>query len=228
MVLGLENVKGLGFIENFSFKGLISGVTGFLIVVGVFAFLTIIVAIFLLKRKEKKLYNITIHFFEEVQGNLIPIEQCLACELTIPNTSVKVFYIKSKDLYLPRGVRKMGKNSYWYAIRDNKEIVNFRIKNINKEMKEANLDYDHTDMRYAMNNLRDLIKRNYRDKSIPWWREYKEVISIVIYVFVLTLSIFFILNKIGDLIDKVGLLIDHADQLVQSARATSGSGIAVK
>ena len=51
------------------------------------------------------------------------------------------------------------------------------MKNINEETKEAGLEYDHTDMRYALTNLLALIKRNYRDKSQPWWREYKDVIG---------------------------------------------------
>ena len=110
-------------------------------------------------------------------------------------------------------------------MRNNREIVNFSMKNINKEMKEANLNFDHTDQRYALTNLKELIKRNYKDKATPWWREYKEVISLVILIFVLSLSFFFLLSKIGSLIDKVGALIDHADQVVQTANAMRGSGV---
>jgi len=90
----------------------------------------------------------------------------------------------------------------------------------------ANLDYDHTDMRYAYTNLREIIKRNYRDSSKVWWREYKDVIATTILIFVLTISFFFLISKIGSLLDKIGVLMNNADQLIQAAQAARGSGVA--
>ena len=95
-------------------------------------------------------------------------------------------------------------------------------------MKESGLEYDHTDMRYAMVNLSELIKRNYRDKAIPWWKEYKDIIAVVILVFVMTLSFIFIIMQISKLIIDVGALIDHADKVVQSVGVLKESGILMK
>ncbi len=174
-----------------------------------------IVGFFLYKNKEKKLYKEKLHFFEEVRGQFVPVEDLIAAELIVPNTDVRVFYVKSKDLYLPRGTRKMGKNSYWYAIRDNKEIINFIMTNLNKEMKEAKLDYDHTDMRYAHLNLRDIIKRSYRDKSTKWWKEYKDVIATVVFIFVMSLSFFFILSQVGKLIGQIAPLLEKSAEILE-------------
>ncbi len=58
------------------------------------------------------------------------------------------------------------------------------------------------------------------------WREYKDVISLTILIFVMSLSFFFITYQIGGLLDRAGVLIDHADKLVKSAEASRGSGIA--
>ena len=218
---GTENIS-LGGVGS---PGFMSGLVQFLIIIFLFCVVgTIFYFWYYLKNKNKK-YNKKISWFEEIHGEPNFIESDLACELTIPGTNVNVFYIKGKDMYLPRPVKRMGKDSYWYAIKNNREVVNFCMKNINEETKEAGLDYDHTDMRYALTNLKDLIKRNYRDKSQPWWREYKEIISLVILIFVLTLSFIFIIAKVGTLIDKVGTLIDHADQLIQMAEAKGGSGV---
>jgi len=193
----------------------------FILVGGIFYF------VFYLKKKKKR-YNKKIFWFEEVHDNMIPIGEDLACELIIPGTNINVFYIKKKDMYLPRPVKRMGKDAYWFAIRNNREIVNFAMKNINKEMTEANLEYDHTDMRYALTNLKELIKRNYRDKSQPWWREFKDVIGLIVLIFVLTLSFIFIISRVGILIDQVGVLIEHADQLIQLAETKAGSGVIIK
>jgi len=224
----------LGSIPGFdSFQG--GDIVGYLgglgkILLGVFIFLTIFSIMFfvLWRLKNKKLYNKTIHWFEEVNGSMVAVGTDMATEITIPNTSITAFYIKSKNMYLPRPTKRMGKDSYWFVIKNNREIVNFTMKNINEGMKEANLDYDHTDMRYALVNLRAMIQRNYRDNSKPWWREYKDVIGLVILIFVLSMSFFFIISKVGVLIDQVGQLIDHADTLVKSAEALRGSGVATQ
>ncbi len=224
-----------GFLEGISVMGSIAtsdimGGAGSLgkILLAIFILLCVGTVVFfvLWKYKNKKIYNKKIHWFEEVNGSMVPVDNDLATEMTIPNTSITTFYIKKKDLYLPRPTKRMGKDTYWFVIKNNREIVNFAMKNINEKTKEGTLDYDHTDMRYALVNLRAMIQRNYRDNSKPWWREYKDVIGLVILIFVLSLSFFFLFTKTGELIGQVGQLIEHADKLVQSANALRGSGVA--
>jgi len=220
-----NNLPGIGASQGSSIMGYLGNLGKILL--GVFIFLIIGGTVFFIlwRLKNKKLYNKRIFWFEEVNGHVVPTDEDLATELIIPNTNITTFYIKKKDLYLPRPVKRMGKNSYWFMIKNNREIVNFSMKDMNKEMTEANLDYDHTDMRYAYTNLKEIIKRNYRDSSKVWWREYKDVISMVILIFMLTISFFFLITKLGGLIDKIGVLINHADNLIKAAEATRGSGV---
>lgn len=225
MVLGIPGTDNI--LPNFNLSGMLSGVGQFILLI--FLFLVVggvFYAVYYLKKKKKD-YNKKIFWFEEVNGIPIPVGEDTAKELIIPETNISVFYIKEKDLYLPRPVKRMGKDAYWFMIKNNREIVNFTLKNMNEEMTKANLDYDHTDQRYAWTNLKELIKRNYLDKSQPWWREFKDVIGLVVLIFVLTLSFIFIISKVGGLIDKAGVLINHADQLIQLAQTTSGSGVIV-
>ena len=224
MAFGIPGTEAV--TESFNFSGLLSGAGQFILLTVLFAIVGGIFYYVYYLKKKKKNYNKKIFWFEEVHGYMIPIGEDVACELIIPGTNINVFYIKEKEMYLPRPVKRMGKDAYWFAVKNNREIVNFTMLNINDEMKEAKLDYDHTDMRYALTNLKELIKRNYRDKSQPWWREYKEVISLVILIFVLTLSFIFIISKVGDLIGQVGSLIEHADTLIQIAETkASSSGV---
>lgn len=227
MALGIPGTENIN-LGNFGLSGFMSGLVQFIIILGLFCVVGGIFYYWYYLVQKKKKYKEKIFWFEEVHSDVIPVGEDNACELTIPGTNINVFYIKEKNMYLPRPVKRMGKNAYWYVIKNNRELVNFTMKNINDEMKEANLDYDHTDMRYALTNLKELIKRNYRDKSQPWWKEYKDVISLVVLIFVLTLSFIFIISKTGELIDKVGTLIDHADQLIQIAETKGGSGIVMK
>lgn len=223
MVFGLGNIKGLSFLNDFDLSEIASGAGLLLGAVIIFLFMAAVIGLVLWKMSKKKQYSKKIHWFEEIHGDLVPVDDDVAKELTIPGTSVQVFYIKKKDLYLPRGTHRMGKDAYWYCVRNNREIVNFTITNLNEEMKLANLDFDHTDMRYAQENLKELIKRNYRDNSKPWWREYKDVIATVILIFFLSLSFFFLMSKIGDLIGQLSPLINQVEELVKTAAAASRS-----
>ena len=222
MAFGIPGTENIG-LPNMS--GFMSGVVQFLTILFLFCLVGGLWWFFFYVKKRNKKYNKKISWFEEIHGEPNFIESDIACELTIPGTNINVFYIKNKDMYLPRPVKRMGKDNYWFAIKNNREIVNFCMKNINEESKEAGLDYDHTDMRYALTNLLALIKRNYRDKSQPWWKEYKDVIATVVFIFVLTLSFIFIISKVGTLIDQAGTLIDKADILIQTAEAKQGSGV---
>lgn len=222
MVFGIPGTEAL---DGINISAILGGIGQFVVAVLLFAMMGGI-TYFIFNKKNKAKANKKIFWFEEVNGNMTPVGEDTAVELTIPGTNITVFYIKKKDMYMPRPVKRMGKNAYWFCIKNNREIVNFTMKNMNEEMTEAKLDYDHTDMRYAHSNLKALIQRNYRDNSKPWWREYKDVISLVILIFVLTLSFFFIISKVGNLIDKASVLIDVGNQYMNSACVkTVGSGV---
>lgn len=221
------NIPGLnGILDKFDLMSIAKGAGAFFLFVVILIIVAGITGTILYLRKQKKLYSNTLHFFEEVNGQMVPVKDLKAAELTIPGTSLKVFHIKSEDLFIPRGTKKMGKKSYWYAIRNNRELVNFTMVNLNEAMREAKLDYDHTDMRYAFANLKELIKRNYRDKSTKWWQEYKDVISTVIFIFVMSVAFFFLLGKIGKLLTQVSELLELGNQYIEAmANLKSGSGV---
>lgn len=221
----LEGIPGMGSIATSDIIGGAGSLGKILLAIFILLCVGTVVFFVLWKYKNKKIYNKKIHWFEEVNGSMVPTDTDLATELTIPNTNITTFYIKKKNLYLPRPTKRMGKDSYWFVIKNNREIVNFTMRNINEKTGKGELDFDHTDMRYALVNLRAMIQRNYRDNSKPWWREYKDVIGLVILIFVLTMSFFFLFTKIGELVGQVGDLITHADNLVQSANAVRGSGV---
>lgn len=164
-----------------------------LIVIGVILLIIIIFIIVVWRKKQKKGDMNDIGWWEEINDKLSPIKMDRAQEIIIPGTSLRVFYIKDKDMWLPRFTRAIKQNLFYVAITPNKEIINFTLKSIGKDMKEAGLEYDHTDMRWAAENTKEFIKRNYRDKATPWWREFQGVITGAIYILVVTFCLAVIL-----------------------------------
>lgn len=212
MVLGLD-IKGLEFLDSINFSGFLSGLGRFVTIAILGLILAGIIGIYIYVRSQRKLYCNTLNFFEVINGQTLPVQEYQAAEYIIPGTNIRVFHIKENDFYLPRGTKPMGKNRYWYAILNNREIINFTLGDINTEVKKAGFLFDHSDMRFANENLKELINRNYRDKALKWWKEYKDTITTVIYIFVLTVSIIFILYRVGNLIGKLTPLMEVAKQI---------------
>lgn len=199
------DVKNLLGIDSINFLG-----TGQTILKSILLFFIIILCLgvgyFIITRNKKKKGKLIkkIGWWEEIQGNMTPLKIDEAEEITIPNTNLKAFYIKKFDMWLPRFTIPISQDLFYVCITKTREIINFKLKSLSKDLKEANLEYDHTDMRWANENLAEHIKRNYRDKAVKWWREYKDVIQIVIFVMVMTLSLVIVLLMMSNLAEKIG------------------------
>lgn len=178
------------------------------------------------KAKSSEANTYKIGWWEEVHEELSPNDMDDATELTIPGSALKVFYVKKKDLWLPRFARGVTKRLFYVAITPNRQMVNFKLKALSKDLKEAGLDYDHTDMLFAAENMREFVKRNYKDKSIKWWQLYKDTISTLVHIFIHTFSLVLIIYMlrgfVGDL-SSVAATINEA--LKTTCANAAGSGI---
>ena len=197
----------------------------------IFIILVIAAIVFFLMKWRKKKQDPSskkIGWWEEVQGRLTPTEMDSAKEIVIPGTRLRVFYIKSKDMWLPRFTRGLTQDLFYVAITPKRELVNFTLKSISKDMAEAGLDYDHTDMIWASENLREFIKRNYRDKSTPWWKAYQGVITTAIYIVILTFSFVIILYFMREMITEMSSILNGIEKLLarMDSMENGSSGIA--
>jgi len=203
-----------------------------LLTIAMIIFIVVIIAgifFFLLNlKKKKKTPSKKIGWWEDIQGNLIPTAMDSAKEIIIPGTRLRVFYIKAKDIWLPRFTKGITKDLFYVAITPRRELVNFTLTSIGADMEKANLKYDHTDMIWASENLREFIKRNYRDKATPWWKAYQGVITTAIYIIILTFSFVVILYFMRQIVGDIGSLLGGIENLLKEMESCSpkGSGIA--
>lgn len=221
-------IDGLGL--NFDLGTLLTATGKTILAILIMLFIGAVVFMIFLKKKSNQLDKHNVHWAQQMKDEKMwPIEDDLAREVVVPGTNIVCFYIKKKDMYIPRLTRMYGKNHYFVGVTPNGEIINYDVKGLNKDLNESGLDYDKNDMKLANENLRDFINRNFRQKSLKWWQEYKDIIGLVILIFCLTLSqglLFYYLSKImgslGGLIDKIDLV---ADKLIQALDLVRGSGV---
>lgn len=218
------NIQVGSMLDNFLKTFMVIG--GFACVIGLFVFLY-----FKKRNKEKQKNAKQIGWWEEINNRLEPGEMDQAEEIIIPGTSLVVFYIKKKKFWLPRFTRGIKKNLFYITRTRNGEIVNFTIRGIEKDMIDAGLEYDHFDMKFAAENTREFIKRNYKDKSVPWWKEYKEIISTGILLLVITfcfiMIIFFMRDMLKDMGTYLGPISDSLNNIADKFNSCNavGSGV---
>lgn len=143
----------------------------------------------------KKAYNKHIHIFEEINGQSSPVGEDRAREITLPHTSVRAFYLKNRRIFLPRGSIQTGKNHYWYFVRNDGEWVNIGMGNLNKQLTESKIKFDHTDMRMANAALKKLVEKNY--KKLNWLKEYAPYIGFAIIILMLGVAGFLVFSEAG-------------------------------
>jgi len=142
-----------------------------------------IVTIFVVMNKtNKKKYSNKITFAKEINGKIFLVGEDYAKELTIPYTSIKVFFLKKAKTWSPKLIYDIGKNHFLILIGKGGEWINTNFRYGLDGVIELNDELKPT-RDYANENLKELIKRNWTDKNSDWWKKNAH------YVFLIALGI---------------------------------------
>ena len=155
-----------------------------------FVVISLMIGAFMIWRYYKKQYSKKIHIFSEINGITCPYGDDVAKEVILENTSIRAFLLKKSGLFLPRPSIQVGKDHYWYFIRDDGEWINIGLGNLNKELKELGIKYNHTDMRMQNASLKKLIEKNY--KGGKWLEKYAPYIAMGILLLFLVFFLFYV------------------------------------
>ena len=199
---GAEVGVGGGAVNNFLYGFIVFIVIA--IAVGVGSYLS----------ANKRAYSKKIHIFGEISGNPAPLGEDLAREVTLPFTSVRAFYLKKGKLFLPRPSIQIGKDHFWYFIRDDGEWVNIGMSNLNEEMTKLNIKYDHTDIRMANAYLKKLVEKNY--KKINWLKEYAPYIGFAILILMMGVSMFLVMGEAGKVVSGTAGNVENLEKITAS------------
>ncbi len=223
-------LDSLGVKGNF-FGGLASSGIWFWVGIVFAAFLILIVAggiaFFYYNRKAKKIsFKNQVPIFMSINGKHQRIGLDWAKELFVPDSNISLFFLKVHKIYLARPTMAMGKNEFWYSISENGEWINFALSTNPEQNTLAKADYDHRDTRYAYVNLKEIIKKNYKDKALVWWKDpvVMNIISFIIMSLIFVGACWFLISRMGGLVRDVGNLIEQLGPIADTmANAVSNA-----
>ena len=200
-----------------------------LIVAGVIAFF------YYSSKSKKRAFKNQVPIFTTLKGQHCRIGLDWAKEIYVPDSNISLFYLKKHKIYLARPTRAMGENEYWYSISENGEWVNFDMSVNPEDNTLALANYDHRDTRYAYVNLKEIIKKNYKDKTLVWWKDpvIMNIISFVIMSMIFIGFVWFVTARMGKLIDtqsawidKMGIISEKLGGAVQNAQNINSGVVA--
>jgi len=213
-------LDSVGVSENFLGNFSIAGLGGWAVLIFLFFFVVLITGgitfYYFAKKASNSQFKHKVPIFINSNGKMWRIDVDSAKEIFVPDTNISLFFLKKRKIYIARPTRSMGLNEFWYAIADNGEWINFDMINAPGTDTLASANYDHRDTRYAYVNLKEIIKRNYKDKAVTWWKEYSPIITFVIVSFVFLLGCWILLSKIGGLIKELGVFTEQFKIISQS------------
>lgn len=162
----------------------------------------------------KRSFNKTIVKFREINGvtRRVGIEK--AREVVLPNTSVRAFFLKSSKFYIPRPSKETSENEFWFFIREDGEWVNVGLGNLNRELKELKIKFDHTDTRMANAALKKLVDNSY--KKINWIKEWAPYIGFSVIIIMLGIAGYLVMGESANVANAVAGNIDTLDSITQT------------
>lgn len=185
----------------------------------VFIIAGVVTFFIILNKMNKKKYIHKINFTKEVNGQIYLVGEDFAKEITIPYTSIKVFYLKNRKTYSPKLTYDVGRNNYLIQIGKGGEWINTNLRWGKDGIIELNDTLKPT-RDYANENLKELIKRNWTDKNKDWWKENAHYVFLIILGVVIIIGciiIFIQVKKASDMLNSASLNYKDASVIYSQA-----------
>lgn len=211
-----------------SFGGVINPTVLALIFLIIFIMVGGAVGVFLINRL--RVFNRKIIVFENIAGRgYQPVYKDRARLVRLGDGGEELLYLRKKKLYRAAYGRKMGKNTYWFAIGQDGYWYNIVLGDVDAKMGMLDIEPIDRDMRYMHVAIRKNITDRYRKQSVM--EKYATYIMSGIFLVIMLIGIWVLLNKIGDIskgsaasVQASKEVIIAAERLISSIDNTCAGG----
>jgi len=145
-----------------------------------------------------RLYNRRIVVFENISGQgYQPSYKDTARVINIGDGGEEILFLRKKKVYRSAYGRKMGKNTYWFAVGQDGYWYNMVLGDIDAKMGMLDIEPIDRDMRYMHVAVRKNIQDRYRKKTME--KATMIVVSgIVLVVLIVAIGLWYNLDKLAE------------------------------
>jgi len=200
--INLPKVSG-GALANFG-----------LYILGFFLAVMILGAITWLYIKYKK-YNQHLVVFRKINGVVMPFGKDRGWFQRVGQAGDYWCRVMKNKKILPRPTIAMGKNTFWYYIREDGEWINFGIEDIDTNMKQADVYYVDEDMRLQRLGIEKNIRDRF-DKKEGFFAKYGGLMINIFFILIVMVALVLLFKEMGGLADKLGNVAGSVSKLAEA------------
>lgn len=216
---------GIGLDLNFG--GLALGLT----FIGALILILLVFGAILVFILTQSKYKIKIVAFENTGEGFLPTIKDRAKIVKAGQSGEVMLYLRKSKTYRVAYGKRMGKNTYWFAVGDDGYWYNITLEGIDDNFKRLNIKPIQSDMRYAYASMMKLIGERYNVET--FWQKYGGMIIgitglavVIILNWLLFREYVTVTNGLNAAVEASKELIEASRELLGAANNARGSGIA--
>jgi len=183
----------------------------FVIIVGVATF-------FLIKRMK---FNKKIVIFERINGRWEATKRDRAMEFRFGTGGDTVFLLSKLKKYIPTPSIQTGRNTYWMFIREDGEMINFELTDLDELSKKMGARFLDKEMRYARVSLQRQLKDRYTKTG--FLEKYGGLIAYVSLIAVTGIMMYLLFDKFLEIGNSLAGAVDAARTVQESTNQILGN-----
>lgn len=141
----------------------------------------------------------------------------------------QLFYLRKKRRYIPFPTIQSGKNEWWFWEREDNELINVGLGNVDETMKKMGIKFVHADMRMQRLGIEKNLR--YRLENNNFWEKYGDKLmnfGFYVIITILLIIVFYQFAKtapaLENAIKAADNLLDKADSILSKSCDSAGSG----
>jgi hypothetical protein len=171
---------------------------------------------------QRKIYNKKIIVFENVSGaGFQPVLRDRARLIRVGSQGEEVLYLKKKKVYRTAYGRKMGSNTYWFAVGQDGYWYNIILGDLDAKMGMLDIEPVDRDMRYLHVALGRNIDKRYEKQK--FMEKYGTVVMNGFFLLIMLIGLGILINKISDIVGALPQVIDATKGVIDSANSVVAS-----
>ena len=225
----MVDVAGFDIPVNVPSFGIGSGKIIILLIIFIFAIAASVI-FFLIY--QYRIFNRKIVVFENISGQgFQPVYKDRARLVKLGDGGEEILFLKKKKVYRTAYGRKMGKNTYWFAIGQDGYWYNVVLGDVDAKMGMLDIEPIDRDMRYMHVAIRKNIQDRYR--KIKFMEKYGTIVMSGLFLLIMLIGLWFLLDKVATMTSNIASAVE-ASKTIQAESGKilssldnicSGSGI---
>jgi len=161
----------------------------------------------------KKLFNKKVILFENVSGQgWVKTGVDTARMIKVGTGGEEILFLRKRKVYRTAYGRKMGDNTYWFAVGQDGYWYNFVLGDLDAKLGMLDIEPVDRDMRY----MHVAIRKNTQDRynKVSFMEKYGTMIMLGIYMVMFFIGSWFLLDQLGEIAKSVVSAVDSVRELV--------------